>query len=67
MKGRLFRLDSKNSRPGTENELGTGLGLKLCKEFVDKLGGTIQVESTEKVGSEFVITLPIVAAKVVRV
>ncbi len=56
--GKLFNLDTKNSTPGTENEQGTGLGLKLCREFVEKLGGTIRVESTENEGSEFSITIP---------
>jgi signal transduction histidine kinase/DNA-binding response OmpR family regulator len=56
---KLFRIDSKYSRPGTEKELGTGLGLKLCREFVEKLGGKIWVESTENEGSEFCFSLPL--------
>ncbi|MGE5379221.1 MAG: ATP-binding protein [Candidatus Aminicenantes bacterium] len=56
--GTLFRIDSKYSRPGTEKEVGTGLGLKLCREFVEKLGGKIWVESLENSGSEFFFTLP---------
>jgi signal transduction histidine kinase len=56
---KLFRLDSKNSMPGTENEQGTGLGLKLSKEFVEKLGGNIWVESTENEGSEFKFSIPL--------
>ena len=55
----IFRIDAKFSVPGTENEQGTGLGLKLSKEFVEKQGGRIWVESIENEGSEFMFTIPI--------
>jgi len=54
----LFRIDEGFSTPGTSKEKGTGLGLILCKEFVDKHGGRIWVESEEGKGSIFSIALP---------
>ena len=54
----LFRPDVKTSRKGTDDEPSTGLGLLLCKEFVEKHGGKIWVESEEGKGSDFFITLP---------
>jgi two-component system sensor histidine kinase/response regulator len=55
--GEVFRVDSRFSRPGTRMEQGTGLGLKICKEFVEMLGGRIWVESTVHKGSEFKFTV----------
>ena len=55
---KLFRIDQKVSTPGTDNEPSTGLGLLLCKEFVENLGGKIWVESRENHGSTFYFTLP---------
>jgi len=54
----LFRIDAKCSRRGAADEKGTGLGLILCKEFVEKNGGTIQVESEVNKGSRFIVSLP---------
>ena len=45
---KLFRIDSKFTKLGTNSEKGTGLGLVLCKEFVQKQGGDIWV--TSKIG-----------------
>lgn len=57
MKKTLFDLSGSNNRPGTEGELSTGLGLLLCKEFVEKHNGSIRVESEPEKGSTFIIQL----------
>ncbi len=54
----LFRLDKKYSSKGTANEKGTGLGLILCKEFIENNGGQISVESEPGKGSKFTISFP---------
>lgn len=56
---KLFSLDKKISRPGTEGELSTGLGLIVCKEFINKHGGEIWAESEIGKGTTFYFTLPI--------
>jgi signal transduction histidine kinase len=56
---KLFRIDVSFSRPGTNKEPGTGLGLILTREFVEKNGGSLYVESETDKGSLFRITLPL--------
>jgi PAS domain S-box-containing protein len=54
----LFKLDSQTNRNGTNGEPSTGLGLILCKGFIEKQGGMIRVESEEGKGSTFHFTVP---------
>jgi two-component system sensor histidine kinase/response regulator len=55
---KLFKIDAFHSTPGTQDEKGTGLGLLLCKEFVELHGGNIRIESEAGKGSIFSFTLP---------
>lgn len=55
---KLFRLDCNVTTIGTSEERGSGLGLILCKEFVEKNGGRIWVESEIDIGSSFKFTIP---------
>ena len=56
---RLFRIEERVSNKGTNNEPSTGLGLLLCKEFIEMHGGKIWAESEEKKGSVFYFSLPV--------
>ncbi len=58
MQNRLFKIDSETTTIGTANERGSGLGLILCKDFVQKHGGEIWVDSKPGKGSTFHFTLP---------
>lgn len=60
---KLFRIDDRYKQLGTAKEKGTGLGLILCKEFIEKNGGTIGVTSQPNQGSTFFFTLPRVLVK----
>lgn len=54
---KLFKLNGQYSQPGTANEPGTGLGLVLCHEMVEKNGGRIWAESIAGQGTTFVFTI----------
>lgn len=55
---KLFLIDCDLSLKGTENESGTGLGLILCKDFVEKQNGRIWVESELGFGTSFKFAIP---------
>lgn len=55
---KLFQASAQSIVPGTQNERGTGLGLLICKEFVELHQGTIRAESEPNNGSTFYVTLP---------
>jgi nitrogen-specific signal transduction histidine kinase len=56
---KLFNIETNKWTYGTSDEKGSGLGLPLCKEFMEKLGGSISVKSIEGEGSEFKLILPL--------
>lgn len=55
---KLFRIDKKVTSRGTDNELGSGLGLILCKEIAQKLGGDLDFTTEINVGTTFTLSLP---------
>ncbi len=55
---KIFRIDANYTTLGTEHEKGTGLGVILCKEMIERQGGTIKVESELKIGTKFSFILP---------
>jgi signal transduction histidine kinase len=55
---KLFKIDESHTSLGTNNEKGTGLGLIICREFIEKHNGKIWVQSQKGVGSHFYFTLP---------
>ena len=54
----LFKLDQISSTAGTAGETGTGLGLILCKEYIEKNQGDFKLKSVPGIGSTFIISLP---------
>ena len=60
---KLFNMVESSSTPGTQKEKGTGLGLILCKEFIEKNKGKIWVESEVGIGSSFCFSLPTLVEK----
>lgn len=64
--GKLFNNGVKSKR-GTSGESGTGLGLIICKDFVENSGGHIQVMSEKGKGSTFMVNLPLLAEKTLNV
>lgn len=55
----MFKENQSNSTLGTSNEKGTGLGLQLCKNFIEKNGGNIRVDSEIGIGSKFTFSIPV--------
>ncbi len=64
---KLFKIDSKYTSEGTAGERGSGLGLSLVHEIIEKHGGSIRVESEYGEGSNFIFTLPIASANILLV
>ena len=56
---KLFKIEVHHTTLGTNKEKGTGLGLLLCKDLVEKSGGKIWVESKTGQGSKFIFTVPL--------
>ena len=54
----LFRLDINTNRKGTQGEYSTGLGLTICRDFIERHGGKLHIESEEHKGSTFSFILP---------
>jgi signal transduction histidine kinase len=56
---KLLKEEHLQLKLGTSNEKGTGLGILLCKKFIQINNGKLHIESTEGKGSEFTVSLPL--------
>jgi signal transduction histidine kinase len=63
VKEKLFKINTNITTAGTANERGTGLGLIICKEFIEKHGGKIWIESELAVGTTITFTIPVYQAE----
>ena len=59
MMNKLFSLEGQFSQKGTRDEKGSGLGLILCRDFINRHGGQISAESKRGKGSRFVFSIPL--------
>ncbi|MDF1518555.1 MAG: ATP-binding protein [Lutibacter sp.] len=64
VKDKLFKSDLHESKPGTDNERGTGLGLVICHDFIKRNHGKIWIENNDEKGTSIKFTLPIYKEKV---
>ncbi|MEI7526616.1 MAG: ATP-binding protein, partial [Mariniphaga sp.] len=64
LRDKLFVINEQINRKGTDGELSTGLGLIICRDFIEKHGGSLGVESEEGRGSCFYFTVPAVKPSV---
>jgi len=64
---KLFSIETKFTSEGTAGEKGSGLGLSLVKDIVEKHGGHIEVKSEFGKGTEFIFTLPVASTKILLV
>ena len=64
---KLFSIETKYTSEGTEGEKGSGLGLSLVKEIIEKHGGQIEVKSEFGKGTEFIFTIPVASTKILLV
>lgn len=56
---KILNVNSVHSTPGTDGEKGVGLGLSLCKDFIEKMGGELKIKSRGQNGSTFTFSLPV--------